>query len=40
MRKLVLILITFFAVITFIRVFASTQSPAVLSGTAEFSETD
>jgi hypothetical protein len=41
MRKLVLILIAFFAVVTFIRVFAAAASDAALfSGAVEFHETD
>jgi hypothetical protein len=39
MRKLVLILIAFFAVVTFIRVFAATAADAALSS-VEFHETD
>jgi hypothetical protein len=41
MRKLVLILIAFFAVVTFIRAFAAADANAALSkGAAEFSETN
>jgi hypothetical protein len=41
MRKLVLILIAFFAVVTFIRAFAATAADAAFfSGAVEFNETD
>jgi hypothetical protein len=38
MRKLIIILIAFFAVVTFIRAFASVDNAALSRG-AEFSET-